>query len=59
MTFADVNGPCTQHKCEHGAICVEKDGRASCQCPSCSEEYKPVSATLHKSYLYPADIIYS
>lgn len=34
---------CSNHQCPLGAICVEKDNRASCECPPlCSAEFRPV-----------------
>ncbi|XP_049859023.1 agrin-like [Schistocerca gregaria] len=43
-------GPCSVRRCEHGAECEERAGRAECRCPSCSEEWAPVCASDGISY---------
>ncbi|RWS04342.1 agrin-like protein [Dinothrombium tinctorium] len=35
-------GPCHGFKCEFGAYCVLKNNEPSCECASCSEEFRPV-----------------
>lgn len=35
-------GPCSVHKCQFGATCVEMGGTAHCECPNCPTEFEPV-----------------
>ncbi|CAH1773592.1 unnamed protein product [Owenia fusiformis] len=35
-------GPCRHHTCNHNAICVVSKGKATCQCPSCPRDFRPV-----------------
>lgn len=35
-------GPCSIHKCQFGATCVELNGSAHCECPICPAEFEPV-----------------
>ncbi|XP_023317624.1 agrin-like isoform X1 [Trichogramma pretiosum] len=35
-------GPCSDKICQWGAECVEINGIANCECPSCSAEFQPV-----------------
>lgn len=37
------DGPCTGYRCTEGSVCIVKNDRPSCMCPSCSEEFRPVS----------------
>lgn len=43
--FAGDDGPCVKgaNLCRFGAICVVKpNGEPSCECPTCTEEFKPI-----------------
>ncbi|CAL1545990.1 unnamed protein product, partial [Lymnaea stagnalis] len=40
--FAGSDSVCRDHYCGYGAVCVEHNGKAVCECPQCTEEYKPV-----------------
>lgn len=35
-------GPCSVHKCQFGATCIELNGSAHCECPICPAEFEPV-----------------
>ncbi|XP_014210808.1 agrin-like [Copidosoma floridanum] len=35
-------GPCSEKICQWGAVCVEEGDQAICECPSCTNEFKPV-----------------
>lgn len=35
-------GPCSVHKCQFGATCVELAGTPHCECPICPAEFEPV-----------------
>ena len=37
-----LQGPCQHHRCSTGAVCIVLNGMPSCECPVCSEEFKPV-----------------
>ncbi|XP_023225302.1 agrin-like isoform X1 [Centruroides sculpturatus] len=43
-------GPCNSHRCDFGAICVEKGREPSCECPTCSEEFRPICGSDGISY---------
>ncbi|XP_064610786.1 agrin-like isoform X2 [Liolophura sinensis] len=45
-----MDGPCRGTVCDHGATCVVKRGLPVCECPTCSEEFKPVCGTDGISY---------
>ena len=38
-------GACSQHECHSNSICVERNGLATCECPSCQDELKEVTIT--------------
>lgn len=40
--FCGEMGPCSVHKCQFGAVCVELAGTAHCECPKCPAEFEPV-----------------
>ncbi|XP_041377630.1 agrin-like isoform X2 [Gigantopelta aegis] len=42
--------PCKDYKCTHHAICVPQDGRPTCRCPTCSEQYSPICGKNGISY---------
>ncbi|CAL4084615.1 unnamed protein product, partial [Meganyctiphanes norvegica] len=35
-------GPCTNHVCAMGGVCVEREGSAVCECPTCGAQLDPV-----------------
>lgn len=37
-------------ECQLGAVCVERGGTPSCECPACSTEFKPVCGSNGVSY---------
>lgn len=43
-------GPCSSHTCTHGATCVERGGKPSCECPTCPSEFSPVCGSDGISY---------
>ncbi|XP_054266356.1 agrin-like [Macrosteles quadrilineatus] len=45
-----ASGPCSSHKCLHGAECVEKGGLPVCECPQCSTEFSPICGSDGISY---------
>jgi hypothetical protein len=45
-----VIGPCTDYRCNFGAMCIVKNGQPSCECPRCSDEFEPVCGTDFISY---------
>jgi len=36
-------GPCSGYECHSGAMCIVRNNRPVCECPTCSEKFKPVS----------------
>ena len=44
--------PCKNYKCTHHAICVPQDGQPTCRCPTCSEQYSPVSVGKGKKEMF-------
>lgn len=43
-------GPCSDHECHFGATCVERSGKAHCECPVCPAEFEPVCGSDGISY---------
>lgn len=43
-------GPCSEHQCQYGAICIERFGGAHCECPVCPAEFEPVCGSDGISY---------
>lgn len=43
-------GPCSDHECQYGASCVERSGKALCECPVCPSEFRPVCGSDGISY---------
>ncbi|XP_050719892.1 agrin-like isoform X2 [Eriocheir sinensis] len=43
-------GPCAGHQCEHGGVCVERQGRPVCECPHCPAHLDPVCGADGISY---------
>ncbi|KAG0728646.1 Agrin [Chionoecetes opilio] len=43
-------GPCAGHKCDHGGVCVERQGRPVCECPQCPSNLDPVCGADGISY---------
>ncbi|XP_069999257.1 agrin isoform X5 [Penaeus vannamei] len=35
MGVCGEEGPCAGHVCDHGGVCVERQGRPVCECPQC------------------------
>lgn len=46
-----VKRPCLNHHCNFYGVCVVRDGRAECDCPTCSEEFDPVCGMNGISYM--------
>ncbi|ESO90468.1 hypothetical protein LOTGIDRAFT_71215, partial [Lottia gigantea] len=40
FTGGDV--PCRNYRCDYDAECIENEGKPSCECRSCNEQYDPV-----------------
>ncbi|XP_022255732.1 agrin-like isoform X2 [Limulus polyphemus] len=38
----DYKGPCREFACRHGSMCFIRDGIPLCECPTCTEEFRPV-----------------
>lgn len=47
---AGEEGPCAGHQCEHGGVCVERQGRPVCECPHCPAHLDPVCGADGISY---------
>ncbi|XP_036359766.1 agrin isoform X5 [Octopus sinensis] len=45
-----VKQPCLNHHCNFHGVCVVREGRAECDCPTCSEEFDPVCGMNGISY---------
>ena len=45
----EKEGACKFHSCSHSSVCVVSNGLPTCVCPSCSEEFQPVSRTARLS----------
>ncbi|CAH0561782.1 unnamed protein product [Brassicogethes aeneus] len=43
-------GPCSDHECHFGSTCVERGGKALCECPVCPSEFQPVCGSDGISY---------
>lgn len=43
-------GPCAGHQCEHGGVCVERQGHPVCECPQCPAHIDPVCGSDGISY---------
>ena len=43
VSFIGSDSECARFTCDYGAVCVDSEHGAICQCPQCSEEYEPVS----------------
>ncbi|CAE1274765.1 unnamed protein product [Acanthosepion pharaonis] len=46
-----IKRPCLNHHCNFYGVCVVRDGRAECDCPTCSEEFDPVCGMNGISYM--------
>nr|CAD7199575.1 unnamed protein product [Timema douglasi] len=43
-------GPCASYTCEFGGLCVERSGKAVCECPVCPAEFDPACGSDGISY---------
>ncbi|KAK2184807.1 hypothetical protein NP493_252g05062 [Ridgeia piscesae] len=43
-------GPCSGYECHSGAMCIVRNNRPVCECPTCSEKFKPVCGSDGVSY---------
>ena len=46
---AEREGPCRFHQCSHSSVCIVSEGLPTCVCPSCSEQFLPVTSVLFHS----------
>ena len=49
-----TDAPCSNYVCDFDAVCVVRDGQATCECERCGEEFEPVRSI--SSAHVPSDV---